>query len=100
MSCGRPHEVAEGADLRRVCCPHCGAPHERMVQLRPASDPPAYERACSLARGGSAGEALAALAEAFAAGYDDFERVDSDRSFASLRRDPRFADLMKRARSK
>ena len=100
MSCGHPHEVAEGADLGRVACPRCGVPHERMVQLRPASDPAAYARACDCARRGALDDALAALAEAFAGGYDDFERVDHERSLAPLRRDPRFADLLKKARSR
>jgi len=44
MSCGHAHEVAEGADLGRVACPRCGAPHDRMVQLRAADLEPFLRR--------------------------------------------------------
>jgi len=99
MSCGHAHEVAEGADLGRVACPRCGAPHDRMVQLR-AADHEGYARACARAAAGDREGALKALEEALAGGYDDFERVESERALSGLRADPRFADLMKRYRSR
>ncbi len=99
MSCGHPHEVTEGADLGRVRCPSCGVPHERMVQLR-AADHEGYAQACECARRGETEAALKALEETLASGYDDFERVDGERALAGLRADPRFADLMRRYRSR
>ena len=105
LSCGHLYEIAEGANLRHVTCARCGNPpaahfpHEKMLRFE-AVESPAYARACSHALKGETDAALAALEEAFRAGYDDFERAESDPAIAPLRRDPRFADLIKRYRSK
>jgi predicted nucleic acid-binding Zn-ribbon protein len=103
LSCGHAYDVAEGTNLRGVTCPQCGKPpaahfpHEKMLRFE-AVESPAFARACEHARRGEADQAFAALEEAFRAGYDDVERVRSERDLAPLRNDPRFADLLKRYR--
>lgn len=105
LSCGHVYDVAEGTNLQGVRCARCGNPpaahfpHEKMLRFE-AVENAAVSRACDHARKGERDQALAALEEAFAAGYDDFERVESDPSLSPLRGDPRFADLVKRYRSR
>lgn len=105
LSCGHAYEIAEGTNLRGVTCPKCGVPpaahfpHEKMLRFESVENP-AVARACEHARRGEREPALAALEEAFRAGYDDFERVENDPALSGLRGDPRFADLLKRYRTR
>ncbi len=103
--CSHLHEVPEGTDLRGVACPRCGTPpsahftHAKMLRFEAAGNG-AYERACEHARRGEKAPALAALEEALAGGYDDFDLVDADPALAPLRSDPRYAELLKRYRTR
>jgi serine/threonine-protein kinase len=56
----------------------------------------AYNAACSLARMGRTDDALAWLARAVNAGWDDAASVDGDPDLAPLRADPRFAEIRAR----
>lgn len=103
LACGRPYEVAEGGDPAAMTCPACGTPqsslftYAKSVRFEAVEDP-AFVRATERARGGDAEGALAALEEAFRGGFDDFERVEHDPAFSTLRADARFPALVRKYR--
>jgi len=73
----------------------------RLAELLPRDPRVRYNLACSLALTGSREEALAALREARALGFDDLDLLLGDEDLFSLRDEPAFAALleeMKRAR--
>lgn len=93
--CGNGYDVADGADLRGVTCPACkNPPTNYFVEV----GSPAYDRACDLAKRGDLDAAFAALEEALKGGTD-LDVVASDPALKTLRRDPRYAPLMKRYRA-
>lgn len=66
----------------------------RLAKLVPHDGVVHYNLACSLARNGLGDECLASLRRALERGYDDFEYLDLDTDFESMRTDPRFAALV------
>lgn len=65
------------------------------------SDPiHAYNAACSAARLGKLDEALVWLGRAVDRGFSDRTKVESDSDLALLREDPRFAEILRRLRSR
>jgi hypothetical protein len=92
--CGQSYEAGEGMDMRGVTCPQCKNPPTNYFK---ALDNAAYDRACAHARRGENDAALAALEEALRGGVD-LELLDSDPALRSLRKDPRFAPLVKKYR--
>jgi hypothetical protein len=90
--CGQGYEVADGAELRGVRCPACqNPPTNYFVEV----GSPAYDRACDLARRGDLDAAFPALEEALKGGIDPTV-VGSDPALKGLRRDPRYAPLIRR----
>lgn len=74
---------------------------DRQLVLRLPDDPTTrYNLACSLALTGAESEALAELERAIALGYDDAEHLVADEDLASLRGDPRFAELARALRER
>lgn len=59
----------------------------------------AYNGACAHALAGDVGRAFDALDRAIAAGYQDVANLQADKDLASLRTDPRWADLVDRVRA-
>jgi hypothetical protein len=59
---------------------------------------PTYNLACALARGGQADSAFAALKRLTDAGFRRVEDLEGDHDLDALRADPRFADVLRRAR--
>ena len=60
-----------------------------------------YNLACALARGGAGeDEALDALEKAIDLGFRDADAIANDRDFASVRKSPRFAELVEDARER
>jgi beta-lactamase regulating signal transducer with metallopeptidase domain len=55
-----------------------------------------YNAACSYALANDASRATAALKEALAAGWDDFEKIAEDSDFDAIRNDAQFANLLAR----
>lgn len=66
----------------------------RLAKLVPYDGVVHYNLACSLARNGLDDECLASLRRALERGYDDFEYLDLDADFESMRNDPRFTALV------
>lgn len=69
----------------------------RLVRLWPERPIPWYNLACSFAVLGMTDPAFAALLRAVDLGYHHHEHMAHDPDLASLRRDPRFARLLRRA---
>lgn len=59
-----------------------------------------FNLACAEARLGRTDAALEALGKALEAGYDDLERVANDPALEALRAEPRFVNLLERARAR
>lgn len=70
----------------------------RLARLAPEDPTVQYNLACSLALTGDRDGALAVLERAIALGYADADFLESDADLASLRAEPRFADLLRRLR--
>lgn len=68
---------------------------QALVQLRP-SDPGAhYDLACRYAQLAQPDLAIQSLRRAVELGYDDFQFMTKDRDLESIRKDPRFHDLLR-----
>jgi predicted Zn-dependent protease len=72
---------------------------ERLVRLDPDNPTCHYNLACSLALTDRVDEALAALESAIGCGYQDFRWMAKDPDLRSLRRDRRFAALLRKLRA-
>lgn len=59
-----------------------------------------YNLACARARLGQTDPALDALSAALEAGYEDMERLAGDPALSAVRKEPRFQNLLERARAK
>jgi|SRR6266436_3655515 len=68
---------------------------KRLVQLRPNDALAHYNLACSLALLKRPDQALRALRRSIELGYRDFRYMLEDRDLDSIRRDPRFRQLMR-----
>lgn len=66
----------------------------RLAKLIPSDGVVHYNLACSLARNGFGDECLGSLRRALERGYDDFEYLDLDTDFESMRNDTRFTALV------
>jgi tetratricopeptide (TPR) repeat protein len=71
----------------------------RLVRLQPERPIPWYNLACSYAKLGMTDQAFHALYRAADLGYALIDHMASDPDLKSLRRDPRFARLMRRVLS-
>ena len=69
---------------------------QRLVQLRADRPVPWYNLACSYAVLGMTDHALDALERSLRLGYDDWYHLRRDPDLKPLRRDPRFARLLRR----
>jgi tetratricopeptide (TPR) repeat protein len=67
---------------------------QRLCELRDGDPIAHYNLACSFSLLGRLDEALAALKQAVAYGYRDFEYVQQDPDLANLRADPRYLALL------
>lgn len=67
----------------------------RLVQLRPADPTAHYNLACRYAILKQRDLALATLRRAVELGYRDFRYMDQDRDLDSIRKDPRFRQLLR-----
>ncbi len=70
----------------------------RLVRLRPESPRAFYNLACSYALLGRPDDALGALERALEHGFDDAQHLARDDDLKSLHDDPRFAEIIVRAR--
>ncbi|MGC3970814.1 MAG: hypothetical protein QM775_26830 [Pirellulales bacterium] len=66
----------------------------RLARLAPTDSVVLYNLACSLSRNEHFEESLVALRKALELGYDDFEYLELDGDFDSLRSDPRYQSLV------
>jgi len=68
-----------------------------LIALVPQQPSPRYNLACALARLGKTDEAFAALGAAVEHGFTDADHLREDPDLESLRRDPRFDGVVKKA---
>ena len=68
---------------------------QQLVRLRPDRPIPWYNLACSYAVLGMVDQAFEALERSLRLGYDDFHHLRRDPDLKPLRRDPRFARLLR-----
>jgi tetratricopeptide (TPR) repeat protein len=68
---------------------------KRLIQLRPADYLAHYNLACSFALLKQPDQALKTLRKAVELGYRDFRYMKQDRDLESVRRDPRFKQLLR-----
>ena len=66
----------------------------RLIKLRPNDPICYYNLACSYSLLRQHNEALEALEKCMVLGYDDFQFLKEDSDLNSLRKDPRFKDLL------
>ena len=59
-----------------------------------------YNTACARSMQGRADEALTAFGQALATGYSEFDHIGSDPELEPIRKEPRFVQLLERARAK
>lgn len=69
---------------------------QRIVQLRPADATAHYNLACRYALLRQPDLAIQTLKKAVDLGYKDFQFMTQDRDLESIRKDPRFCDLLKK----
>ncbi|VTS04714.1 TPR end-of-group domain-containing protein [Tuwongella immobilis] len=67
---------------------------QRWVQLRPADPLAHYNLACSYALTRQVDLAISTLRHAVTLGYHDFRHMRQDRDLESIRKDPRFRQLL------
>ena len=79
------------AEIGEVC--------RKMIELVPRAPEPHYNLACSHARLGKKDEALAALARAVKLGFEDSALIEKDDDLASLHAEPRFRELLAKAKT-
>lgn len=70
---------------------------QQLVRLRPERPIPWYNLACSYAVLGLNDHAFEALERSLQLGYDDWHHLRRDPDLKPLRRDPRFARLLRRS---
>ena len=68
---------------------------QTLVQLRPADPAAHYDLACRYARLAQPDLAIQSLRKAVELGYSDFQSMTQDRDLESIRKDPRFHELLK-----
>ena len=68
---------------------------QTLVQLRPADPAAHYDLACRYARLAQPDLAIQSLRKAVELGYRDFQSMTQDRDLESIRKDPRFHELLK-----
>jgi tetratricopeptide (TPR) repeat protein len=73
---------------------------QQLVATRPADPTAHYNLACRYALLKQADMALRALRRAVELGYRDFQFMEEDRDLESIRKDPRFRQLVREFRSK
>jgi tetratricopeptide (TPR) repeat protein len=73
---------------------------KQLVASRPADPTAHYNLACRYALLKQADMALGALRKAIELGYRDFRFMEKDRDLESIRKDPRFRQLVREYRSK
>lgn len=73
---------------------------KEVVKLCPEESTAWYNLACSYALTGHVEHALTTLERAIALGYDDYRWMRKDPDLKSLHENPRFEELLRRARSK
>lgn len=71
------------------------AADQRLIQLRPKDYVAHYNLACSYALMNQPDEAIKTLRRAVELGYRDFRYMKQDRDLESIRRDPRFKQLLR-----
>jgi thiol-disulfide isomerase/thioredoxin len=74
-----------------------GVAKETIVETRRIA---LYNTACAEAGRGEADAALNAFRKALNAGYDDFERIETDADLDPIRAEPRFAQLLERVKAR
>ena len=70
---------------------------QQLVRLQPDRPIPSYNLACSFAVLGMIDHAFEALERSLRLGYDDWHHLRRDPDLKPLRRDPRFARLLRRS---
>jgi tetratricopeptide (TPR) repeat protein len=73
---------------------------KRLIQLRPADYLAHYNLACSFALLKQHEQAIKTLRKAVELGYRDFRYMKQDRDLESIRRDPRFKQLLREFESR
>jgi len=73
---------------------------KRLIQLRPADYLAHYNLACSFALLKQHEQAIKTLSKAVELGYRDFRYMKQDRDLESIRRDPRFKQLLREFESR
>jgi tetratricopeptide (TPR) repeat protein len=73
---------------------------KQLVATRPADPTAHYNLACRYALLKQADQAFRALRKAVELGYRDFRFMEQDRDLESIRRDPRFRQLVREYRKK
>src|SRR5947209_5825651 len=68
---------------------------KKLIQLKPGDSLAHYNLACSLALLKQPDQALKTLRRAVELGYRDFRYMKQDRDLESIRRDPRFKQLLR-----
>lgn len=73
---------------------------QQLVAVRPTDPTAHYNLACRYALLKEADQAIGSLRKAVELGYRDFGFIEQDHDLDSIRKDPRFRQLMKEARKK
>jgi len=86
------------AELRKQNWPGVAELARKQIALLPQLPDPYYNLGCALARQNKSAESLTALSQAIDHGYNDPAHMKVDDDLASLKEDPAFLALIKRAR--